>query len=377
MADHTPTVEQMAEELRPLAVTPETSTAVRVKVFRDDEGVLKVECSRPIPELKKVAAHLTKTQQRDVKYHIDYGRDVQGAIQRSQIPYQDWANAIGEAIIQADADAAGGSFEANAMKEPAYLAMGDTLFKLSPVELVKTNKALAATKKRAIEKSSAEAKRLISEGQLAADALIRNAAVIEKKAKDTLHRASRITPAPEWAVNGGIPCKWNGYSWAVELAINFRIEYFDVNFFDSRDNHKRYRWDAVYQPFVPIRLWVPVNTDGSYALTAIYVDHLSSQIPHISYSAACLSLGDSPRTIKSQEDLWALQTSIERCMKGVQLDSLRTYIGDWLPKFKHSVPADLYKALKGGDWRNAEKLAKSLDAATPVPVEEGETTWTA
>jgi len=364
-------------------IEPEPNTDVRVKVFRDDNGVLQVECSRPIPNLTAVAAHLSKTQQREVKKSIDWGRTVREAITKhvASVPFQDWANAIGEAIIQADANANGGSFEANTLREPAYLALGDTLFRLSPVELIKTNKALVATKKRANEKANVAIKKKLAEGQLAADTLVETAARIKQEAEETLRRTSRQQPAPAWAVDSRIPCKFDGYRWCVECVFYLKIEYFDVNFYDSIGTPRKFRWQAIPKNSVPIRLWVPINQDGSYALTSIYVDHLSSEIPHISFSAACLSLGDAPAAIKSIGNLHGLRDSIERCMRGVQLDSLRTPIRDWLPTFKDSVPPELYKAIKGGDWSPACTLAKATYEADQTPAQEteneGTTTWTA
>lgn len=354
-----------------------TETDVRVKVFRDESGILKIECSRTLPSLKLVASYLSREQQRGIKKHLDWGRDVSGAISRSEIPFQDWANAIGQALVQADADAAGGSFEANALRDPAYLALGDTLFRLSPVELVKTNKALSAVKKRASEKASTEVRKRLLEGQLAADALVDVANRLKQQAEETLRNAARQKPAPSWAVESSIACKYVYERWQVECFINFGIEHFDMPFYTENGDSKSYRWEAVPQNRIRIRLWVPINQDGSYAISGIYVDHLSQQIPHISHGSGCLSPGDTPRYIKSAGDLLRLSESIERCMTGVQMDSLLVDPSGWLEKFKGSVPPELYKLLKQPRHKEKiEELAKSLDAAVPVPI-EGDATWTA
>ena len=378
------TVEEMADAMRPLAVTPEPPTNVRVKVFRDEDGVIKIECSRPVPDLKRVAVHLAKAHHAKVKKCLDWGRGVLQSISKHDgaISFQEWANAIGEAIIQADADAGGGTFETNALREPAYLALGDTLFRLSPVEALATNKALAATKKRASEKAEIQVKNKLAEAQLAADALIQSANRLKEQAQETLRQAQRQKPAPAWAVGGMIACKYlNNYSqqWAVEIVIKFKIEHFDQPFMDADGNLKTYRWEAKPANPVNTRIWVPISQDGSYAISAVFIDAHCNQIPHISHFNACLSPGDAPRRVASTYDLEALRDSIQRCMNGVQINSLLTDPSEWLPTFKDSVPADLYKVLKDRDYKiNAERLAKSLDAATPVSVENEEaTTWTA
>jgi hypothetical protein len=148
--------------------------------------------------------------------------------------------------------------------------------------------------------------------------------------------------------------------WEVRFSMDVVITHYDVKFFDhDARNEKIFSWKALPIDPVKVKVWVPIQQTGTYAITAMKIADGYPVIPHINSYAACMSLGDAPKQIMSNRDFVALKHSVARCMQGVQLDSLRTSINEWYETFKLSMPEDLRKALrKDWNWGNAVKLAQ-------------------
>jgi hypothetical protein len=385
----TPTMQSIAPEAAEAVVTaplpaPEPSAlpTVRVKIHQGEDGTIEIDAgSNTVPGINAVVSHLDKASQKVAQPYVNSGYDLEGTIRktRNKMLFQVWADAIGHAILASLSNKAGATFESQAIQEAAYLAVGDQLFRLSPVAMVKTNKALAAVRQRANDKARQVIKKLTDEAQMAADALVEDAKHIHQRAEEILQEVKGTCPMPDWARKGSIICRWNAGSKRWELGMHIRVvlEGFDTKFHRVSDGTPHvYSWPAKTVRTVKTFLWIPIKHDGSYAITSIMVDRHWPELPHISHAAACMSIGDAPAKLTNGDEFEQLKDSIVRCMKRVQLDSLRTSYSSWGPTFHEAIPDELAAALE--TWGSSPAgLAARLDAEHPVEdQEEGSTTWT-
>lgn len=355
------------------------SEAVKVTIKKnEEEGTVVVECSHEIPSVETIAFQMPPVKQRLVNRY-SY-RSLSQSISRleGRITYQEWSDAIAKAILHKQLNDVGATTEMRNLGQGAYMTLGNALYKLSPVELIQPSKAVMAIRKRTLEAAKIEAKALVDNAQVSANALIVSANKLKLEAKRELDLAKNATKKPpEWAVDSGMVVRYDiyNYSWQVRFTIKLSITHFDINV-----GSKQVTWDAVPQLMKAIKLWVPIMPDGGYNITSVKVDADSPEIPHIDHVSACMSPGDAPKKIANKHDLTALRYSIERCMQRVQLDSLKTSSEKWIEIFKDALPVELYESMKSkGNWTGALTLAEKLVKEKPevAVAEELGKTWTA
>ena len=358
---------------------PQPDPMVRVKVFRNEEGSVVVWSNHSIPALDEILAQVPQRTRRRISYYRRNSIERVIADNGSILSFREWAQAIGAALMRRIGSESGATYESTPSIEPAYLAYGDTLFQLSPVQIVRQGKALAAARARIRKKMEAELAAERETAQMSYDALVREGQKILDHAEEVRRELETDAPVPRWVRESGIPVRWDidADGWRVQMAISFRIVAFEVSFFDRNGAEKQYRWDALPAEPRSIRLWVPVSIDGTYAASTIKVDDADPQIPHVSHYSACLSPGDAPKHILSYRDWEQFRESVERCLGVVNLSSLLVSSSIWFTTFRDSIPRDLRDALKSDRISVLRDMAYSLDAQAPAAQETEEEIWRA
>lgn len=396
-----------ANQVSPAPAAPVPTPTVRVTILKDpNTHQLELKCYLNGAEVEGPStldeiSHLFNPAQKRLFRNRLYYSPIE-TIRRpnyNSIPLQKWVDWIGQWLLAKEARKAGATYESRALDEGAYLSVGDTLYRLSPVALIRTNKALAVAKRKAMESVSAERDNILAEAKFNAQGIIADATKKQKDAEAIFLRASSSTPPPSIVYSGGIPAQWdfNKSHWLVGMDLNIIPTGFDFEWdhveggeLDPVTNRRRrisrkceMSWPAVAQedPLrgVKANILIPISADGSYALTGIKIAPQSpTQLPHISFSSACLSLGDAPRSLTTLTDYRLLKRSLTRAMARVQLNSLLVFYDRWRDAFLPFVPPDLDKALCGeGITSFAERLLREqTEADAPAGADSNPTQQT-
>ena len=386
------TNESTVEIAVPLPIPPlvvQAAPEVRVKIFNNDEGTLVIECNHELPAIKNVVAQLTRAQINNTRCYTGghgYRYTLRDVVYKTRdlVTYRDWADAIGAAIMVNLSNAEGAVYESKALQEGAYLAMGNQVYRLSPVAMARQTKALSAVQERAKQKTKVQIEQLMEEAKMVSDALIHSAKVKQEEAEKALLSAHAGSPVPAWIKDRGVVCKYSSYHdrWCAQFKINMVIEGFDIPIYvQDLEKTVTYSWDAASELSVPVTMWVPLLDDGSYQITSVHVDANSPRLPHVDNRGGCMAPGDAPKKIQCLENLQQLASSVKRCMSRVQFDSLYVDAREWMQTFKECMPTDLHDAVSRHVPVStlALKLYNERGAAAPTETEtgdEGSTIWT-
>ncbi len=265
-----------------------------------------------------------------------------------------WADAIGQALIQRLANGQEGQFESTPLQDPnAFLAIGDQLYKLIPTAVVRTNGALAAARRRSIEKAREESTRILSEAQANANALMTRARAELNQAEDIRRRASIEIPPPTWAMTSGLPLRFavqtasDRFLWEIGISLRIRLNRYDYTYsINGRHTRSRTWYPTVTGKLIYLPVWVPVEND-QFVVSSIHVDKdLKFCHPHMTAGQACMELG-IPSRLRNMVDYRLLSSTLHRTLSAAQLNSLLTYVENWMP-FTEGMPFDLLKALERG-----------------------------
>lgn len=324
---------------------------VKTVIKKNEEGEIEVECTHRLPPVATVLAQLSVGDRRKYKPKSYWTLETNIAKSQEVIPFQTWADAISAAVMTRMANDQGATSELHHLAQGGYLAMGDTIYKLSAVGMAGEMKALQVAKKKLKEKAELEAKTLLESAKVSAEALLRNAAQKRQEADSYRAQVEREIGQipPKWLVDTSYPIKFDRYTmrWIAQLQINFSITAFDLKFQSSRTNYetRTFTWAAPMADARIIRLWVPFNREGEFTATQIAVDQSDPTLPHINHSGGCMGLSLAPKQLKSSRDLHLLKRALEDCHRKVQLDSLFTPSAEWSKSFAEFVPKELKEIL--------------------------------
>ena len=373
----TPTTAQLITDARATA-----TQSVRTTVKKNEQGAIEVTCSHRLPEFDAIKTNMTHEYSKKIKKHSYWSLNTHILNTQAEIPFQIWADAISAAVMMSLANDQGATSELQNITQSCYMALGTTLFKLSPVAMVPQTKALATARKKIRDVIELEGKQLRESSEAAVTAILDNAARVRAEAlrlREEVKREMASIP-PQWLIDTGYPIHYHRSNqiWEVQIVINFQITQFDLKFSGTGYTDKKYTWNAEHMDPHLIRLWVPVKIDGDFQATAIHVDSHDPELPHITHSSGCMGLAAGPKKITRLCHLEELQYALEDCHRRVQLDSLFTDIGALLNSFKSAFPKELADALKKNRVSGAIALAhQAVDAQTINYEEETRTTWTA
>lgn len=364
--------------------------AVRVRIVPEN-GSVTINCQLngqacDIPNNAAILQALPKDIQKQVRPNLSGRRYPYRLLQiivhfRETIPFRVWADAIGKAIWQQRQNQEPAEYISKDFDTGAYLALGNSVYKLSPVALIPANRALAVARRKALDTTNQITERLLQEAQATANGLIENANRQRQRAQELLTSVQGTAPVPEFARNSGLICRYNrGFSrWCIRADLSLALKGFDYKFSirqvgQTTSSSFTYSWQAASAlPAVDLSLWIPIHHDGSYSPTAIHaVDKVH---PHISTTQACLALGDAPNTITSLDDWRRLCDSLSRTLSRIQLDSLLTSYRSWGSTFAHFIPADLHDLLANNNLYDTIRRRFAENPADFQPYQE-ETPWT-
>ena len=386
----------MAEQQQPVPATT-VPPAIRVHITWDAaRNVPSITSTHPLPAKALVLAQLTPAQRKLVpsnqrKYtHYDTEDCISGT--HNTIPLQVWSDAIGAATIQGLACAGvSAETEMSSISQGGYLAIGDSIYKMSAVGHVSSNKAMAALKRNIADKARAKAEAVVAAANQAAATIATNAAQMREQAEELLEQARRNCAPPRAFAERGCPLRYVDGKWLVGLTARIALTHFEFEhsytYRDSRDRlvnrTGRKSWQAVdgaTPSSVLVLCWVRIDniTTGDYVQTGITTDRACTQLPHINNVQGCMELSGAPPHLLTFNHLDQLRVCIERAMRGVTLHSLLTHPLLWLPAFKQFVPADLLAILQDREdykERLRELIISEGEALEVDRVQEATEVW--
>lgn len=396
-ADAISTVEAPTPEIPPVRESEQAiheQPLVRVRVYRSEGGTVVIDTGDlELPSVNSVISYLPTSEYRKLAKQI-YASRLQFAVSSTlvTIPLQIWADAIGAAIIHRIHAIKDGEFLSKELDQNAFMAVGGTVYKLTPVSISRSNGALAAVRKSVQERIKLEAADILARAQIradeihtqarvSADSLMQAAITARTDAQRELARLSSATAPPTWAMDSGLVLRFTNSTWQFRMTVPITITGYEVYFTPTGSDEKLlYHWDASAIT-VSCDMWVLLDAStGKYQFEQLHLDKASPLLPHMSYTGACLKPGDAPRTINSIDAAKQLKSAIQRTFRIVQLDSLFVGSADWIPTFGDGMPADLRIALgqcSSSSWGGAEYLARtSYEASKDSVITEGNnTTW--
>ena len=364
---------------------PEPNTLGTI-VVRDRPGnpndvEILIESGHPLPDIRSVLVNMPPKVERYLKKEQRYGvPPLREAIRltRSITTYQQWSDAIGSAILTRMSNKTGAVTDLKNIAEGGYLAIGETLFKLSPVALVKTNKALAVTRKRVLDKINIEVDLIKSSAKATSDALLENAVRKKLEAdeyKAKIERTVSLTP-PTFITSYGLPNKYSHGNWYVGFTCLITLSSFEFFYTGANGRDIKHVWKALPMKPMPIPMWVPVQNNGMFSATSVSVDESFPVLPHMDHYSGCLGLSGLPSVINGRASVRALKQAIEQCFAVVNLSSLYVSPDNWKDTFKEAIPLALFSALTRSEWVNRLKtlaMAEGIQEEYNTP----ESTWEA
>lgn len=374
----------LPEQDIPVATNPQEPDTLGTVIVRDRAGTndieVVVENGHPLPDTRSVLVHMPPKVERYIKKEHKYGMPtLRGAIQitRSIATYQQWSDAIGAAILTRMSNKTEAVTDLKNISEGGYLAIGQTLFKLSPVAMVKTSKALAATRRKVLDKVNTEASLVISSAKATSDALLSSASRKKLEAdeyKAVIERGVNLKP-PSFMIDYALPIKYAHGSWQVGFTCSIVFSSFEFSYVGNAGREIKHVWQALPMQPRPILMWIPVTPNGIFSATSVCVDDSFPILPHMDHYSGCLGLSGLPSVINGRASVRALKGAIEQCFKVVNLSSLYVSPDGWKETFKEAIPLTLFSAFGNREWINSVKALAISEGVqeehnTPTPTWE-------
>lgn len=328
----------------------EQPDTVKVKVTIEHGIYLINTFGRNLPDKKLIINCLPSSLRILIpkRYRIARYQDITACMGMAgaAIPNKVWANAIAQAIILTEADKDGAPVEMTTASQGGYLAMGNTLYQLQPVGIVKANQALVAMRKQARERIDGWEHAYKRATEAMAESILQQARAAEHKfneEKRGMEEKLRQVP-PQQFLNR--PLRYRS-GWQVGLWLSVVIKAFEYNAGSSDE----VRWEVSEEQLdnampVNVLVWVPVGKDGHYNVTSIKTDEIFTYcLPHITADHACVSPGDAPRKLENDAQLRQLEQGLERAFSVVNLGSMYNEISRWNKFLAAFVPPELEDAL--------------------------------
>lgn len=330
----------------------------------------------------KVAKRLSRSRSRSLTWE-----SISSLAEENQswIPFQVWADALAEWLIVKEANATGARSEVRAVVQGAYLAMGTTLFKLSPVDMIPQNKALAAAKARALSRAKVAGSALMAEARTNVRGMLQAGLERKKKLEREVEGLERklVGVLPRWVQDAGIPTRFRMGSWELQISFTHKLGSiwagWEVGAGRSRLERHELEFPVTGVRSIQKLAWMPISPEGSYSLSNLVLDKICQEMAHMSHSGSCMSLGDAPEKLASVEDCTKLGASLERAMSQMNLQSLLGGMSEVVSQYEDGLPPDLYIALRSGDsravngWMAAYANEKGITTLVAEDSERGET----
>jgi hypothetical protein len=375
----------MTSIAQPTAPTPTTTPRIKVKVSTKD-GHVYITSSNPPGNPSAIAQHMPNRRLRDRVLNLseNYGYNLQNCILHtsSQITNEQWSTAIAHEIIVRLANQQPSEVEFSAIAEGGYLAIGNMVCKLVPVEIAPQSRAMRAIHHRVVDTAQIQADALIKEAREQSASILTSATVKQEEAARILRDAQSKTAQipPKWAFEQGIPLRFFQGKWELGFSIAACLKTFTFKFDSSNEKQRQFTtkyWKALPQLPIQTLLWLPINPDGSYTQTQLKVDTSFQALPHIKNNGACYALSTAPKHIKSISDLRLFHSQIQEAMQIVTIDSLYTAPEYWHPALRASIPAVIKDPLTGDRRGSIYRPDYKADSEETIKGDENADTWTA
>lgn len=387
MADHVFSVDETPEPPKKQQTKdlPEPEK-ITVHVTRSN-GHYQIKCNQNLPTANLVVAEL---HNRDYsRYANDYLSYTLTELMNSwhgAISASEWQEAILSALLRQSKPVNEAEPIEVVNLTNTYMAMGNQLFKLQPVKVIKANGALRAVRARATAASKREGERIIEDARRSCKGITDEAAKLLSEAKAKLAEANRVLTPPAWTQ--GFPVRLREqdryFEWFVGTVFNFFLTQFHYSFSATnaagRAVVRTKIWNA--KPEVPafkVRLWIPCNSSDTSWFTKCFVDESSPALPHIKQSHACGSSGAAPRRITSIRDVTNAAVAMQNMCTVANLNSLLVYEQYWEQRIRDFVPPALWAVIQNHAYTSTPASESALRALACGTTEDdaGGNEWTA
>lgn len=252
-----------------------------------------------------------------------------------------------------------------------FMAIDETLYKLSPVAMVGVNRALATVRKRALaeaklageailEKSTINAREMESAANANANAIYIKARAVQEETNAL--KASLKNIPPQWLVDSTYPIQWHvTYGWRVILPARLNITQF---IYES--GSVRRKWAAAPLPHgrqYDLNFYYSAAIGASFSVSNMRTIG-SVHLPHITTEKSCMQPADAPTTLNNAHDIAQLISAVNRTLNSVDLHSMLTHPKYWDTRVWQFVPEDLKKLL---ETNHCDGWHEALDAFVRPP----------
>jgi hypothetical protein len=363
---------------------PTQPQKVKVRISRLNNICKLMECSHPVPPVPEILKHLTTKDRNKISsnLYISANTSLDNVFAHAHwIKVKVWAHAITKAIAEILIDNQQVEQELVVASSPAYLAMGNGIFKLDLTDFaVAGPKALAGLRKKITSDAKIEAELIKANAEKQSSSIIEDANKraqqlnIECHEKNVLlstlkHNLATLNVIPEWAQQPPYTICWAytetyAYPTYYQLLLNFPVT-IRITRFTHEVNHKVHVWDAiqhkpVYTSFC-IKLFPDNRTLNELGLRLSKTEHYD--LPHAKRSSVCMQISDPPDGPLSPQAITHLADSINRAMQTVNMTSLlQTNHRSWFPQIRRSIPRSLLPWFKVGYGYREQSLLPKPDS---------------
>lgn len=294
---------------------------------------------------------------------------------------EEWAESLCSAAIRFSGLSAEAECVTATPVKNIFMAIDQTLYKLSPVAMVGVNRALATVRKRALaeaklagedllEKATLRARDLESGAQTNANAIYAKARAVQEETNAL--KASLKNIPPQWLVDSTYPIQWHvTYGWRVILPARLNITQF---IYES--GSVRRKWAAAPLPHgrqYDIHFYYSAGIGASFSVSNMR--SIGVHLPHITTEKSCMQPADAPTALNNAHDIAQLISAVNRTLNSVDLHSMLTHPKYWDTRMWQFVPEDLKKLLETNHcdgWHEALDafVRPAITVATPAKVAE-------
>ena len=350
--------------------SPNEPIIVKISVDRTMPYGWRIDCSHPFKMTIDSIVHYLPERCRTYIERNYMGCTIDYVMQHmcpSRMTVDDAQSALAKAIAFEQSTINAEPLVMRPFDKDAYLAMGEMVYRLQPVEIARTNKALAICKRKAMKEAATVKDQLIAQANQSAKGILDEAQKRLKQAADKIAEAERSNAPPAWMLEQRRPLLFKSGMWCVSFDFNFKIDRWEYDMphpttaLREKGIFRRKIWTA--SPTLPLKMraFVPIHRDGSYQITGCYLDAFQKSLPHMHHTASCMSPATAPKEIKSQGDLLVLTDAISRCFRTVALHSLYSSPSDWEETAVKACPPALWTALTGMSWETAVRALPATE----------------
>jgi hypothetical protein len=251
-----------------------------------------------------------------------------------------------------------------AVKGPAYLALGNAVFRLEATDFITSGeRALVALRRQITDVAKDECSRIKDLAQNQAREIvdaarsesytIQNSVVAARLALSAIRtEVAELRVPPAWATENGLTMCWQGSTFKIAFTVSVCTKYFYYEINDATTGLPiKHIWDSRSKAYITLPLWIPVSIpDGDINIRQITLDitHFKGTCPHINTGGSCMKAGDAPTSLRSYADLAQLEATLERVLTEVNMASLLSPYRLWNPKLKRAVPSVLLPLFNNG-----------------------------